>query len=122
MKVSSPKLIARNNALVTSLRGIPMEETLRDRKFFGRLVENAVGAALLNDGESVYYWSDRDKEVDFVVQRGSNVFAIEVTTGDGHPTPGLDTFLRRFPGAKAVRIGGERADLSLEQFFRNGIA
>ena len=54
VRTSSPKLIARNNALVTALRGVPFEATLKDREFYGRLVENAVGAALLNAGESVF--------------------------------------------------------------------
>lgn len=121
VRTSSPKLISRNNALITALRGVPFEETKRDRPFYGRLVENAVGAALLNDGDSVYYWSDRDKEVDFVVQRGKDILAIEVTVGEGHPVPGLKTFQSRYPGAKPILIGGAQADLSIEQFFEDGV-
>ncbi|MCX5797013.1 MAG: ATP-binding protein [Elusimicrobia bacterium] len=121
VRTSSPKLIARNNALVTALRGVPFEETLKDRAFYGHLVENAVGAALLNAGERVFYWSDRDNEVDFVVQRGQTVLAIEVTAGEGHPVPGLRTFQRRYPEARAVRIGGAQADLSVAEFFERGI-
>lgn len=117
VRASSPKLIARNNALVTALRGVPFEETLRDRTFYGRLVENAVGAALINAGETVFYWSERDKEVDFVVQRGTELLAVEVTAGDGHPEPGLKTFLNRHPDARPVRIGGAHADLSVDSFL-----
>ncbi|HAM36874.1 MAG TPA: AAA family ATPase [Elusimicrobia bacterium] len=121
VRTSSPKLIARNNALVTALRGLPFAETVKDRDFYGRLVENAVGAALINAGESVFYWCDRNKEVDFIVQRGKTILAIEITAGAGHRTPGLGTFLHRYPEAKAVRIGGARADLSVAQFFDHGI-
>lgn len=121
VRASSPKLIARNNALITALRGVSINETRQDRAFYGRLVENAVGAALLNDGESVFYWSDRDKEVDFIVQRGTDILAVEVTIGNGHPVPGLRTFQSRYPEAKSVRIGGAQADISLEQFFESGI-
>ncbi len=79
VRASSPKLIARNNAVVTALRGVPFEETVRDRPFYGRLVENAVGAAFLNAGDSVFYWSERkEKEVDFIVQRGKDLLAVEV--------------------------------------------
>ena len=37
VRASSPKLIVRNNALVTALRGVPFEETMKDRSFYGRL-------------------------------------------------------------------------------------
>lgn len=121
VRASSPKLIARNNALISALRAIPFEETKRDRSFYGRMVENAVGAALLNDGDNVFYWSDRDKELDFVVQRGKEVLAIEVTVGEGRPVPGLKAFQSRYPEAKPVRIGGAQADLSIAEFFERGI-
>lgn len=121
VRASSPKLIARNNAIVTALRGLSFEETLADRPFYGRLVENAVGAAFLNAGQMIYYWSERDKEVDFVVQRGRDLLAVEVTAGAGHPTPGLKTFMSRYPGAKPVFIGGANSDLSVEQFLERGL-
>ncbi len=95
---------------------------MEDRPFYGRLVENAVGAAFLNAGDSVFYWSERkDKEVDFIVQRGKDLLAVEVTVGDGHPTPGLKTFLSRYPETRPVLIGGENADLSVEQFLERGL-
>ena len=120
VRASSPKLIARDNGLISALRGVPLEATLKDRAFYGRLVENAVGAALLNAGETVFYWSERDKEVDFVVQRGIDLIAVEVTAGAGHPNPGLKTFLSRYPAAKPVRIGGAGSDLSVKQFLEHG--
>lgn len=122
VRASSPKLIARNNAVVTALRGVPFAETLQDRPFYGRLVENAVGAAFLNAGESVFYWSERkDKEVDFIVQRGQDLLAVEVTAGAGHATPGLKTFLSRHPQTRPVLIGGTDGDLSVEEFLARGV-
>lgn len=121
VRASSPKLIARNNAIVTALRGVPFAETLRDRPFYGRLVENAVGAAFVNGGDSVFYWSERDNEVDFIVSRGKELLAVEVTAGGGHPTPGLRIFQNRHPEARPVLIGGDDADLSVEQFLERGL-
>ena len=121
VRTSSPKLIARNNAIVTALRGASFEETLRDRTFYGRLVENAVGAAFLNAGDAVFYWSERDREVDFVVERGRDLLAVEVTAGEGHPMPGLKTLLNRYPDARPVVIGGAHSDLSVEQFLERGL-
>ena len=120
VRASSPKLIARNNALVSALRAIPFEETLKDRPFYGRLVENAIGAAFINSGETVFYWSERDKELDFVVQRGKDLWAVEVKTGYKSKTVGLKTFQHRYPEAKPIRIGGADADFSVEQFLQSG--
>lgn len=48
----------------------------------GRLVETAVGAHLLahahQGGFEVYYWRERDQEVDFVLQKGKRLLALEV--------------------------------------------
>jgi predicted AAA+ superfamily ATPase len=94
---------------------------MKDRPYYGRLVENAVGAAFVNDEEKIYYWSERDKEVDFVVQRSQELLAIEVKTGNDSHAPGLKTFLNRYPDARAVRIGGPASDLSVEQFLQSGL-
>jgi predicted AAA+ superfamily ATPase len=121
VRASIPKFVVRNNALVTALRNIPFEQALKDRPFYGRLVENAVGAALVNDGEKVFYWSERDKEVDFVIQRSQEIIAVEVKAGQDSHTPGLKTFLNRYAEARPVRIGGSGADLSVEQFLLSGL-
>jgi len=59
---SSPKLILWNNALVTGLGLTGFEEAREDRALWGRLVENAVGAHLLNNLQGapyeVTYWRD----------------------------------------------------------------
>ncbi|MBW2254652.1 MAG: DUF4143 domain-containing protein, partial [Deltaproteobacteria bacterium] len=66
---SSPKLILWNNALVTALNLRSAAEVREDPTWWGRLVENAVGAHLLNHLQGlryeVTYWRDRQAEVDF---------------------------------------------------------
>lgn len=56
-----------------------------DRTFWGHIVESAVGAHLYNTAPSdirVFYWRDRkSREVDFVLQRGSQVVTVEVKIG-----------------------------------------
>jgi uncharacterized protein len=70
---SSPKLLALNTALMSALSGISYEEATVDRQYWGRLTESAVGAHLVNDsrgkGIDVYYWLNRNKEVDFIPPR-----------------------------------------------------
>jgi hypothetical protein len=63
-----------NTALMTALSGMALSEARRDREFWGRLVESAVGAHLANAASAgeceVFYLPDRDAEVDFVVRAG----------------------------------------------------
>ena len=72
---SSPKLLLWNNALVNSLSTRSFEESIGDAGWWGRLVENAVGGILLGNLSAadyvVTYWREGDREVDFVIARGT---------------------------------------------------
>jgi len=84
-RASSPKLQVLNTALMTVMSGLTLDEARSDREFWGRLVESAAGAHLANAamrGEcALHYWRDGNLEVDFVVQTGPRVIAIEVKSG-----------------------------------------
>lgn len=117
---SSPKLLALNTALVAAPTGLSLRDARRDQALWGRLVETAVGAHLVNsgadDGVSVTYWRDRDREVDIVLERGSKALGIEITSGRGkHTVSGLGTFRDRFPGAKTLLVGAQ--GLPVEEFL-----
>jgi predicted AAA+ superfamily ATPase len=137
-KASSPKLIVHNNALISALNpyaysdpncGMMGEkrETARDPEraqqraaWFGRLVENAVGATLADFAEprgwSLNYWRERQNEVDYVLQAGPNLFAIEVKSAEGQPARGLRPFLRKYPQALGVTVGAKQ--FPIEDFFQ----
>lgn len=116
---SSPKLVLWNNALVNAyaLRGRKAAQA--DGAWWGRLVENAVGAHLLNGlnapGWSVTYWRDGDYEVDYVVAHGTDVWALEVKSGRGGRLSGMSYFRECYPKAKVWLIGAE--GVKLEEFF-----
>ena len=108
-KASTPKLNVLNTALVAVASGYGFDEARADRSFWGRLVESAVGAHLLNTaspGTEVKYWRYRDYEVDFVLQRGSRAVGIEVKTGrQPGILPGLAEFERRFQPVRTLAVG-----------------
>jgi len=116
---SSPKLILWNNALVNALSTRTLAQSLADTIWWGRLVENAVGAHLCNSLNSVEYslttWRERDREVDFVVARGRDVWAIEVKSGRSGKSSGLARFRSRYPKSRALLVGGQ--GIPLEEFF-----
>lgn len=116
---SSPKLILWNNALISALNTKSHRESIGEETWWGRLVENAVGAHLCNDLQGpaygITYWRDGVWEVDFVVTKGSEVWAIEVKSGKSGKVPGMAKFRLKYPQAKALVIGG--AGIPLERFF-----
>ena len=120
---SSPKIILWNNALVNSLSTRSFAESTADAAWWGRLVENAVGACLCNNLHAVEYtvtyWRQGNYEVDFVVSRGSDLWAIEVKSGRGGKTEGLARFRTHYPEARALLVGG--AGIPLEEFFSRNV-
>lgn len=131
-KGSIPKLLVFDNALISAMSGRKFKELLNDKPFWGRMVENAVGAVLYGilqeKGGNLFYWRERHDEVDFVVHSGGKLIAIEVKSGvskncEDRMTP----FLKKYKTANAVIISpsmefGKRENiknLTLHQFFSN---
>ena len=111
-RASSPKLQALNTALMTAQSGLTPEEARADGGFWGRLVESAVGAHLANAAAAerfrLYYWRERNREVDFVVMDGRRLVGIEVKSGRVRETPaGMAAFSKAFPSARALLVGGD---------------
>jgi uncharacterized protein len=111
-RASSPKLQVLNTALMTAQSGRSPDAIRTDGDAWGRLIESAVGAHLVNTaigtGISVTYWRERNLEVDFVIQRGDALVAIEVKSGSPKQTlPGIAAFDKgRQPTAKLL-VGGQ---------------
>jgi len=113
---SSPKLLVLNTALITATSGLPFREARATPEVWGRLVESAVGAHLVNAGLEVSWWRERNREVDFVVRRGRSGFPIEVTSGRRKGSlPGMDAFTRTFRTTRRLLVGGQ--GLPLEEFL-----
>ena len=117
---SSPKLIIRNNGLINAITGDSFEHCRQDYSRWGRLVENAVGAHLLNHltdlFHAVYYWRYRGLEVDFVVRTPKQLWGIEVKSGTGKNPKGIGEFLKHYPKARTLTVGS--GGMPLEEFFR----
>ncbi len=117
---SSPKLQVLNTALMAASSGLTPAAARRDRAFWGRLVESAVGAHLANAAATgaceLFYWRDRSHEVDFVVRAGRAVTAIEVKSGRLRERPaGLAAFAAAFRCRRKLLVGGD--GISVEEFL-----
>lgn len=118
---SSPKLAVLNTALVTSRAGASPERVRTDPAVWGRLVESAVGAHLLNtapaDGLSVSWWREGPDEVDFVLHAGGRITAVEVKSTFSSETRGIGSFQRHFPRSRALVVGPGSGSIPLETFL-----
>lgn len=117
---SSPKLQVLNTALMTAQLGLSMDEARSDRAFWGRLVESAVGAHLVNAQSAgtckIFYWREGNHEVDFVVKAGRSLTAIEVKSGRVRGTlTGMDAFSAVFKPTRKLLVGGD--GISIGEFL-----
>ena len=124
-RASSPKLIVLNTALMTADSGYSFEEAEADRTFRGRIVESAVGAHLFNSATAdicLYYWREDSHEVDYVLQRGRRIIAIEVKSGTKMKLSGMEMFIERFNPVRSMVVGEDgvqlgEGDVPLNEFL-----
>ena len=124
-RASSPKLQVYNTGLMSALSPYSFQQTRGDGVRWGRLTESAVGAHLLNriaeEGGELYYWRSRNLEVDFVLERGERVIALEVKSGaTGEKLPGIDAFMREFGSVRSILVG--TGGVEIERFLELPIA
>jgi len=117
---SSPKFQVLNTAILSAFSGLTPQEAAGDPQFRGRLVESAVGAHLVNaaaaNGIEVFYWRERNREVDFVARSGRRIIAIEVKSGKRlEYLPGMEAFSAVFKPFRKLLIGGD--GITFEEFL-----
>lgn len=124
---SVPKYQVYNNALMNVYATSSFEEQRLDLEKWGRLVESAVGAHLLNYADKldykVFYWREKNNEVDFIVERNHKVWAIEVKSGKRGMNKGLGLFREAFQPYRAFVVGTDGVPVEeflsadLDEFF-----
>lgn len=124
---SIPKYQVYNNALLTAFRGRGFVADRTDTQAWGRWVESAVGAHLLSMADELdyelYYWrmpsrrkDEKDKEVDFIIDCGGELTAIEVKSGRRGMNSGLPAFVEAFKPKRSYVVGA--GGVNLEDFLR----
>jgi len=121
---SSPRFMVYDTSFLIWAAGASRRNFLEMPDTRGHLIESAVGAYLLarskEEGFSVYWWRERDKEVDFVIEKGPGTLtAIEVKSGKVKHTGGSLEFMKQHPHALSVIVGSENC--CLEDFLEGKI-
>jgi predicted AAA+ superfamily ATPase len=118
-KSSSPKFQVYNTALINAQSNTSFEEAMGNPAFWGRLVESAVGAHLLNQAVSgdfaLSYWREGNDEVDFVIEQ-KLLIGIEVKSGASQNKTGMAAFKKKFNPDKILLI--ENIGLSWQAFLQ----
>jgi uncharacterized protein len=125
-RAAPPKLNVQNTALTSALSTYTFDSARADRAFWGRLVESAIGAHLINQADpsvAVMYWRDGPNEIDFVITTGNSVVALEVKSGERRmSSQSFDVFQERLSKRvkkfKRIYVGsGPQADVSVTQLL-----
>ena len=100
------------------------ESAQHDREYWGRLVESAIGAYLLNGTRGkkidVFYWLERNQEVDFLIRAGKDLVGLEVKSGrTRHRLSGMAALTKAFKVKRQLLIGQE--GIGLEEFLTKPI-
>jgi predicted AAA+ superfamily ATPase len=110
--LSSFKLYMGDVGLLTMKSGIPQQTILSageiENTFLGSVTENYVAQALANKHYGLFYWTNGGTaELDFVLQKGSDIIAVEVKTGVSTRSKSLNIFVTKYKPALSIRISSK---------------
>jgi predicted AAA+ superfamily ATPase len=113
-----------NNALKAVFNPRTFEQAIMDRKEWGRIYESCIGSYLVSQAFvhrfEVFYWCERNDEVDYIIRKKGTVIAIEVKSNAEKSTAGLSKFREIFHPQSAFIVGD--GGLNAEEFLSMSIA
>ncbi len=108
-RASNPKFQVYNSAFISSQMFETFKEVKKLPQKWGRIVEVAIGAHLINfaktENYQVYYWRHINNEVDFVLRYHEKIIGLEVKSGNKAPKKGIEAFSKMFNPKKVLLVG-----------------
>jgi len=110
--LSSFKLYMGDTGLLTMKSGISQNTILSagivENTFLGAISENYVAQAFASKNYGLFYWSnDGTAELDFVLQKGDEIIAVEVKTGVHTKSRSLNMFVSKYKTDYSIRISAK---------------
>ena len=105
--LSAFKLYMGDVGLLTMKSGISQQTVLsgEGNTFMGAVTENYVAQQLVAKGYDLYYWeSGSTAELDFVLQKGSQIIGIEVKKGEHVRSRSLSVFVNSYKPSYSIRL------------------
>ena len=114
--LASFKLYMSDVGLLTMKSGISQQTILSageiDNTFLGAISENYVAQVFATKHYGLYYWTTEGKaELDFVLQKGNEIIAVEVKTGTRTKSKSLAMFVEKYRPAYSIRISSKNFGL-----------
>jgi predicted AAA+ superfamily ATPase len=120
VRSSSPKFQVRDNSFISVFSSGSFAEIRKNPSEWGRMVESAIGAHLINlsiaGGYEVYYWREKNDELDFVITKGKKIIGIEVKTNARFRISGAKAFQKNFKPDKILLVGD--AGIDWQEFLK----
>lgn len=121
---SIPKFLVYNSALLSATDKGSFEQVVTDDQKWGRWVETAVGTHLINNAKKlnyeVYYWRQKNEEVDYVLLSNNKLVVIEVKSGRRKLNSGIFTFEDSYHPIRTWVVG--TGGLDIEQFLQSDLS
>lgn len=110
--LTSFKLYMSDVGLLTMKSGISQQTVLSagtiDNTFLGAISENYVAQVFAVKQYGLYYWTTEGQaELDFVLQKGDEIIAVEVKTGTRTKSKSLAMFVEKYKPAYSIRISSK---------------
>ena len=105
--LSSFKLYMSDIGLLVMRAGMPQQTILSGEAnlFMGSVTENYIAQALSANGYPLFYWtSEHTAELDFVIQKGTDIIGIEVKKGVKTRSKSLSVFTQKYSPAYSIRF------------------
>jgi uncharacterized protein len=119
-RASSPKFQVHNNALLSAQLSQHFSDIQLYPEEWGRIVESAIGTHLVNQSIQkdfkIYYWRDRNDEVDFIIEKQGKCIAIEVKSTYSKNKKGMNAFQQKFNPYKTYII--DNKGISWKEFLK----
>jgi hypothetical protein len=113
--LSSFKLYMGDVGLLVVKSGLSGQTILSDtdNTFMGAVTENYVAQQLIANNHILYYWESKGiAELDFVIQLGNQIIAIEVKKGIRTKSKSLNLFIEKFKPDRSIRISSKNFGMS----------
>lgn len=109
------KLFFSDVGLLMTLINIPYVTISRENEhnlFKGAVTENYVAQQLKAKGHELYYWKNKNNEVDFIVQQEDKVIPVEVKASTNKRSRSLKEYIRQYNPEWSIRISAKNFGLA----------
>lgn len=118
-KGTVPKFQVYDNSFKDVYSPVTFEEAITSPSKWGNIFESGIGAYIVGRAflhrMEVFYWRERNLEVDFVLRYRGQLVALEIKSNSEKTTKGLEEFDKRFHPVRSLVVGD--GGITAEEFL-----